>query len=475
MRYYSDKLENTHTSNFQEVLGRTSVIAFFLGMAIIAASIILGRSYTFYISFLIFSVFITFLWRNAFRPWIFLVMISAATPIYISNKMFPCNLIFALWFAMLNRRYYFMLPKWVKVSGVLVLLGFFTSSINWMSGNVFRNIASQGTYLFNMFLGPLLFLPLAFLKMKDSSNHSSNLQGLLFYLIFPSTLILISAKVFGTVANEWEASLHDQGFIQGYVQYSLGKVIVDFTRTGVGFILAALICASTAIVISPVKAQYRLCAGACLFANIYLLFSSGSFGSIFSCFCGLLAIFFTKMKKVSIAKALGSVAAVFVAVIMAYNFLPPSTKDYLDKRYEHRVVEKDTDRFFLWSRAIEYFYEHPEGVGFTLTVGDKVKSNPHNDYLAFAVSYGLIGVFAYPVLIIGLLIYWFKNRNMIIEDNNALALTLAGQGVIVAFALNSMTDNIVANRWYFNVIWSLIWYTYFCSRAAGRASPGVNT
>lgn len=361
-----------------------------------------------------------------------------------------------------------MLPKWVKVSSALVLLGFFTSSINWISGDVVRNIARQGTYLFNIFLGPSLFLSLAFLKMKDSSNHSSNLKGLLFCLILPSTLILISAKVFGTVVNEWQASLHGESLALGYLKYNIGKVIVNFSRTGVGFILAALTCASTAIVISQVKALYRLFAAACLFANLYFLFSSGSFGSILSCLCGLLAIFFTKMKKVSIASTLGSVVTVFCAVILVYNFLPPSTKDYLDKRYEHRVVERDTDRFFLWSRAIEYFYQHPEGVGSTVTVGDKVKSNPHNDYLAFAVSYGLIGALAYPVLIIGLLIYWYKNRNMIIDDNNALAITTAGQGVIVAFALNSMTDNIIANRWYFNVIWSLIWYCYFCSRAAGK-------
>jgi len=160
------------------------------------------------------------------------------------------------------------------------------------------------------------------------------------------------------------------------------------------------------------------------------------------------------------------VATICCIILLIYNFSPHSIKKYLGKRYEHRVVDANTDRFFLWSRAIEYFFEHPEGVGLTLTVGDKVKSNPHNDYLAFAVSYGLIGGLAYPVLIIGLLMYWYKNRNMIIEDNNALAITLAGQGVIVAFFLNSMTDNIIANRWYFNVIWSLIWYCYFCSRAA---------
>jgi len=464
MRYYSDKLDDTHAFDFREVQGRTSAIAFLLGMLIICASIFFGKSYAFYISFLFFSVFITFYWRKSYRPWIFLVMVSAATPIYIAKKMFPCNLIFAFWFAVLNREKITELPKFIKFAAFLVAIGFLTSSLNWMAGGV-NMIARQATFLYNMFLGPLLFLPLAFLKMKDSRDHESNLQGLLFCLILPSTLILISAKFFGTVANEWEASLHSEAGAIGYLNYNIGKVIVDFKRTGVGFILAALICASTAILISQVKVLYRLVAGACLAANIYLLLSTGSFGSIFACLCGLLAIYYAQARRVRITKLFLSVVTICCIMLLVYNFSPHSIKEYLGKRYEHRVVDADTDRIVLWSRAIEYFFEHPEGVGFTLTVDDKVKSNPHSDYLAYAVSYGIIGGLAYPVLMIGLLIYWYKNRNAIIEDNNALAITLAGQGVIVAFFLNSMTDNIIANRWYFNVIWSLIWYCYFCSRA----------
>lgn len=457
---------NAPTSDFREVRGRTSVIAFFLGMAIIAASIFLGRSYVFFVSFLAFSILMTLLWRKAPRPWIFLVSISAATPIAISRQQFACNLIFAFWFAVFNMRYLFRLPKWIYVPTALAVLGIFTSSLNWISDDVVRSIMRQGAFAYNFFLAPFLLLPVVYLRMRESRDHAANLQGLLFCLIVPSTLILISAKLFGTVTNEWEASLHVGSLPEGFLQYKLGKVVVNFLRTEVGFILAALICASTAVAVSQVKGLYRLLAGACLASNAFLLLATGSFGSIFACLCGLAAIFYSQFRKVSVTKVLVSVAVICCMVFLTYSLSPPSMKEYLGKRYEHRVTGADTDRLRLWASAVEHLLQHPEGVGLTLQVGDKVKSNPHNDYLVYAVSYGFIGGLGYACLVVGLLISFFHVPKGAIDDPSALAIHLAGLGVIVAIAVNSMTDHMNSNRWYFNVMWSVIWYSYFCSRAA---------
>lgn len=456
----------TPVKGFREVSGRTSVVAFFLGMAIIASSILLGRSYVFFVSFLVFSILVTLLWRKAPRPWIFLVSISAAIPIAISRYQFACNLIFALWSAVFSPRYLVRLPKWIYVPAALAVIGIFTSALNWMSGDVVRSIMRQGALAYNFFLAPFLLLPAVYLRMSESRDHGANLKGLLFCLIVPSTLILISAKLFGSVANTWEASLHAGSLSEGYLQYQLGKVIVDLSRTGVGFILAALICASTAVTISQVKNQYRLLAGTCLVSNVFLLLATGSFGSIFASLCGLAAIFHTQVRTINIKKVLLSVAVICCMLLLIYSLSPPSIKEYLGKRYEHRVVQADTDRLVLWARAIDYFLEHPGGVGLTYTVGDKVKTNPHNDYIVYAVSYGVIGGLAYPSLVAGLLIYFFRSRRWRSEDHSVLAIHLAGLSVIVALAVNSMTDNIGPARWYFNVIWSFIWYSYFCSRAA---------
>lgn len=452
------------TSDFRDVSGRTFIIAFFLGTAIVALSIFFGRSYAFDVSFLAFSYLMTLLWRKAPRPWIFLVSILAATPIAISRYNFSCNLIFALWFALFNTRYLFRLPKWIYLPSCLAVIGITISSMNWMSGDAVLGIMRQGVFAYNLFLGPFLLLPVVYLRMRESRDHAANLKGLLLCLIVPSTVILISAKLFGTVGN-WVASQHFIALREGYLQYKLGNVVVNFLRTEVGIILAVLICASTAVIVSQVKGLYRLLAGACLVSNVFLLLATGSFGSGLACICGLSAIFFTQFRTVSVTKALASVLVICCVLFLSYSFSPPSMKKYLGKRYEYRVVDANTDRFGLWARAVEQIIQHPEGVGLTELVGDKVKTYIHNEYLVYTVSYGLIGGLGYASLVVGLLVFFNKVRRRTIRDPSALAIHLAGLGVIVVVAVNSMTDHMNANPWYFNVIWSVIWYSYFCSRA----------
>jgi hypothetical protein len=44
-------------------------------------------------------------------------------------------------------------------------------------------------------------------------------------------------------------------------------------------------------------------------------------------------------------------------------------------------------------------------------------------------------------------------------------LSLAGAGAATVLLLNSLSDHMTANRWYFNVVWMMVWYAYFASRA----------
>lgn len=251
---------------------------------------------------------------------------------------------------------------------------------------------------------------------------------------------------------------------EGFLQYQLGRVTVNFLRTEVGFPLAALICASSAVTLSPVRNLYRLIAGACLAANVFLLLVTGSFGSILASLCGLAAIFCIQVRTVSFTKVIGSAAVLCCMLGLTFVLLPPSVKDYLGKRYEHRVTDADTDRLTLWARAVDQLFRHPEGVGWTMSVsGGGQTSFIHNDYLTYAVSYGVTGGLAYVSLVTGLLISFFLVRKSALKDPAALAVYLAGLGVIVAVAVNSITDHMTENRCYFALIWSIVWYSYFCT------------
>lgn len=464
----------TPASNFREVGGRTSVIAFLLGMAVIAASIVFGHRYVVF-PVLALSFFVALAWRKAARPWIFLISILAASPVALSRQKIEPNLIFALWFVVFNIRYLFKLPKWIYVPAALAVLGIFTGSINWISGDVMRNLAQQGANAYTYIFGMFMLLPVVYSRMAESRDHAANLQGLLFCLIVPSTLILCLAKWLGTPINTWEASLHGDDFM-GMLQYRLGQASVNFLRTQVGFIFAALICASTAVVVSQVKRLYRLLAGVCLTLNTILLLVTGSFGSIFACLCGLAALFYGHFRTVKITRVLASVTAIACMLLLIWGLSPGSVKEYLGKHYEGRASQgMSQDRFMLWGRAVEQILDHPEGVGWTVSVGKRVKTVIHNEYLGYTVSYGIFGGLAYASLIVGLLLSFFQVRKKAINDPSALAIHLAGLGVVVALAVNSLTDHVASNRWYFNAIWSIIWYSYFCSRASqtGTVPEGI--
>jgi O-antigen ligase len=432
-------------------------------MALIAGFIVLGHKYL-ALPVLALSFFSAVVWRNAPRPWIYLIAIMAASPVVFSQKFkIEPNLIFAIWFLFFNIRYLSKLPKWIYVLCGLVLFGSLSSSINWISDGFVRGLARQGTFAFTYILGVFILLPVVYSRMRESRKPTANLQGLLFCLIIPSTLILLLAKCMGTPTNIYESLLRGIES-QGYLMYKIGHAYVNFLRTEVGFILAVLICASTAIAISKVNIKYRLLAGACLASNVFLLLTTGSFGSIFSCLCGLAAIFYTQIRVISVTKVIASVTAICCLVLLLYGLSPPSTKKYLEKRTDYRITKANTDRLDLWEKAVAQIIQHPEGVGWTLSVGDKVKTFIHNDYLTYMVSYGFLGGLAYALLIIVLCISFFQMRKDTV-DHAKLAIQLAGFGAIIAVAVNSMTDHMTENRWYFNLIWSLIWYCYFCSRA----------
>jgi len=302
-----------------------------------------------------------------------------------------------------------------------------------------------------------------------------NLKGLLFFLIFPSTIMLILAYSLGipihNIFKEFDS-------VVNLAMYQLGNTIFNFTRTHVGFLLAALICASTAIIISPVRRRYRLLAVLCLLTNVLLILVTGSVGSILSCICGLTAIFFALLNKASFVKTFTSILGIVFLLVLTWIIAPPGVQSYIEKRYEERFVSSTKinvqDRSLLWTRALDYAIQHPEGIGWSLSYGDHTKANAHNDYLAYAIGYGLLGGIIYTSLVVSLLVYFLRNCRTPFKDPSALAIDLAGLGVIVVIFVNSMSDHMTANKWYYLVIWSIVWYSYFCSKRAYNNSTSFS-
>ncbi len=433
-----------------------------IGIVIICASLVLGSTYAVSAFVLFIGLFVTAAFRKHPMPWIFLVSILAANPINWSAA-FPCNLILVFCLVLYRPKYLFVLPRWLYIAAVLAFAGFVISSGNWMSDLL--SILQQTNYMINYLMMPIILLPVVFFRMSEEKDNLVKLKGLLFYLIIPTTSLLLLAYVFGTPIKKITIEHYN---VMDIRLYKFANTEVNFTRTHVGFILASMICASSAIIIMPVKAVYRLVAGFCLSINALLLLTVGSVGSSISSLCGIVAIFFCASLRINILRTVFSVVAVVCMMILVWTFAPLKVKDYVELRYKERFVTKGintVDRTILWKRAFDYSMDHPEGVGWSISYGEgSRKRNAHNDYLLYAINYGVIAGIVYACLVISLFVHFFRRAITIINDPSAIAINFAGLGVVVIILINSMSDHLTANKWYFNIVWSIIWYAYFSSK-----------
>ncbi len=451
-----------------EELGHWSLLV--LSVGIIVGSIVAGdkNHNTSTIIVALIACFVTIFWGQYQRSWIMLASIMTAAPLNWPCA-FPCNQIFALWLLLFNMNCIHALPKWLLVTALSGVVAFLCSSAGWTSGISASDIVKQSANMVMFLMGPIILIPTIYFRKATESDNLSKLKGLLYYLIIPSTLILIAAYCFGTLIRSTEAEeTHLE--VDMAMRYELGRSMIDFVRTHVGFILASLICASTPMIILKIKMTYRVLAAICLAINVFLLFFTGSVGSTSACLCSLVCIFFIAARGMSLTRTLISIVAVASVLILVWSLSPAGVKDYVSDRYHERFANKETkginavDRFMLWQHAADYILEHPLGVGWSEEYGDKVKMYAHNDYLTYCIGFGVLGGATYAYVVLRLLIYFFRKASSICKDSYALSITLSGLGVLIVVSINSMTDHLSTNPWYFNTLWSIIWYAYFCGQ-----------
>lgn len=462
----NDDLKLPDRDNYDPEPQGSTVLAvhlFLTGVAITVASVFIGDSYKVSGILVAVSFFVTVFGRHCQSPWVFMASHMAALP---SNwtAAAPGNLIFAFWRALFDPRHIFALPRWLYGLAFLSLLGFSVSSVNWMGSNAILNLLQQLAHICNFLVGPIVLLPIIFRTMADEKSDDVKVNGLLYFLIVPSTLVLLSAYLLGSPVANINADPST-----GINLYRVANVSVNFTRTQVGFILSSLICASTAILISKVNLNCRFVALGCLTTNALLLLITGSVGSSLSGFAGIAVIVFSAGRRMNAFRLLTSVVSILALMVIVWSVAPAKVKTYVESRYEQRLGKRINagDRLDRWTSAAAYMSENPEGVGWSLSYGDRFKSYPHNDYLLYGICYGVLGGGVYAYLILRLLLHFFKKSKAAV-DPPVQAIALAGLGVVVVLLINSMSDHLVANKWYFNVIWSIIWYAFFCCQSDSR-------
>jgi O-antigen ligase len=171
------------------------------------------------------------------------------------------------------------------------------------------------------------------------------------------------------------------------------------------------------------------------------------------------------MFHINILKLLLAITAATGLLFAVWTFADTGIKKYVMSRYEERFTKKGVnaeDRFIIWGRALRFIEDHPTGVGWSLYV-DEIRKSPHNDYFVYAIAYSVFGGILYLFVLVRVGFSLIRGPKGVRETPHHLAVRMAGLGVTVAVLINSLSDHLTANRWYFNVVWSILWFSFFAS------------
>lgn len=464
-------------------------LPFALGMGVNLASLSIGDPYRMAVVGLATALVATFVWLNKPLAWTIFVAVIAANP---ANPTTPIalNLFCAGLFLVLMRGGgWTALPRMAQVALGFVLLSMVVSiiaslwtdltiptihttdvsrprpwMITWAGGASMEILTSQVVSITNFLLGPFLFIPLIFSRLQKEQDPELLVKGFVVGLLLPTLLMFMLARALGKPTMD--ANALSVGLLN-VATFRLGKLDIQMIRTQSGIILASLICASFAIAISRVRRPTRLLAGGCLIVSSYLLLVTGSVGSTIAGLAGITLILVLGKRQFSTKRYLQVLFLGLGLGLATWTVLPESVQRYATTRYEVRMGKGGSatgDRSWRWRKSFNYLMDNPSGVGWSIYV-EPLGLYPHNDYLTYAIAFGVVCGLVYFCLPSGMM-FAFATYDPGTLAPGKFAMVLAGAGVATVVLLNSMSDHMTANRWYFNVIWSVIWYAYFASRAS---------
>jgi hypothetical protein len=473
----------------------TILVPMALGLGVDLLSLVIGEPYTMAALGLVVGLAATLAWSEKPLAWIVFTAVIAANPANTTTPI-ALNLFCAsMFFVLMRGAAWKSLPRLAQaalffamlstVISVVVLLPTQASTLTihatdvsrpwmatWIGGASLETLISQGVALVNYLLGPFLLIPLVFSRIRGEHDPEVLLKGLVFGLIMPTLLFFLLARIFGQPvidANSLSENLLNVS------TFHLGKLDIQMIRTQVGIILAALICASFAVTISQVQRATRIMAAGCLGAAAYLLLVTGSVGSTLSALAGITLILMLGKRQFSFKRYMMMLSVGIGLGLVAWVFLPKGVQKYAESRYEVRVSKSGSptdDRSWRWKKSFNYLMENPSGVGWSLYV-EPLGIYPHNDYLSYGIAYGILCGLVYFLDVSGLL-FLFVSISTAPLNSSRFALALVGAGTLTVVLINSLSDHLTSNRWYFNVVWSLIWYAFFASRVESRSADSTN-
>jgi hypothetical protein len=309
-----------------------------------------------------------------------------------------------------------------------------------------RGLITEGKQALNR-LGYLVVFPLAVGLTIRTTRDGVRAVSLLCLM----SVVFLAVFYFRGQADQNYFYRHLPGGEEVSAFYCIGNICLNFLRTQVSILIAALAAVSFALWIA-IGFDFRvlpfcLASGICVFMITLL----ASIGSAFSMVCGfgvVVLCYFGNRPRA------GMILGAFLVVAMGFaiHWVVFRDESVLARRIQLKTTQIETagiDRQSRWEQGVAEIVKLPFGQGWS-TVG-------HSDWLLF-FTYGWLPGFFY-ILAAGWLFMWMwlgLLRHMDSTDRQLRTLRLVGLAALSVYSVNAVLDMLSANYGYFQTVWALI-------------------
>jgi len=337
--------------------------------------------------------------------------------------------------------------------GILFFAGFIMSGVNTAFGMVKSDIGSSLINSLSVFGNLAVFLivaPLFFSLFLSKSKY-----GVIAICI--SIAVAVGFTLFVLIyGNPIIVTLNENGFSS---LYELNGVEIPFVRTQLAILLSVSMMASYVLAIRSMSILLRLFSFIFMLVALGILFWSGSRAGLLA---GALALIVYHLVLKPTNPETQRTVIVVVLLTIGIAGLICAFPDVVQAIWSNRWLDlvqggiSEEPRPEKWRAGLIQFLHEPIGVGWTFSTLEGSCTVFHNDFLAFAVSYGFFGGLAYIMIFAQIFIAALKTTK-IRDDFTRQMLGAVALVAVVALALNSMSDHLTAYCPRFQLCWIIVY------------------
>lgn len=351
----------------------------------------------------------------------------------------------------------FHLDRTLLLPVVLLILSYIFSFNNVPLGTRIMRIGFVNTGNF-LAAAVFAFLLINYINDEEKLKRAVNIIVItsVLVILFNVVELLFPGKV---IVPGWLRTQHSPGIVLRGIRVK--GPFNDFELNAEFFTLNSFIVFF--LLVRARRMLTRFVLGSILIVDLFMMFATVTRGAFFSLIAGVIYLMFLSRKELNAVKFFGILIS-FVAILFILEAFV--TQYTVSGSLFNRVVNTTFEKGFIpdsrsgiWEQAIERGMEHPifgNGPGWDFVSGYSQGFWPHNLYLFYFNSLGIVGLLAFLFLMYRIVKATLPGiKASLGESSYPLALMKIFHVVILIFMLDQIKIEYLRNKIYTFFIWAL--------------------